>query len=99
MIAIYEKKDLIEVSQDKDIRDINQSDIRMSRENWLQSDVFIYIDRDQALLRVLKHRDNQYVSRTVYDLSELHNILVDGVKPVKSLGKSTFIPGTKKKRP
>ena len=99
MIVIYEKHDLNAGDKDKDIRDITLADIRMSQQPSLIADVVLYVDIKQQLMKVLKHRTSrEFKPRDVFSTDEFDVIIGQSIRINNSLGKSTLIPGTKKKR-
>lgn len=99
MVLIYDKNDIIESSKSKHIKEINISDIRFSSQPAALAHVIIYVDREQNLLRVLRHKyATGFDPRGVFSTSELYDIILDGIKDTSSLGKSTLLPGRKEKR-
>jgi hypothetical protein len=99
MVIIYDKNDLIEGSKNKHIKELNLSDIRFSTQPSQIAHVVIYVDREQSLLRVLKHKySTSFDPRGVFSTSDLFEIINDGIHTVADLGKSILLPGRKEKR-
>lgn len=99
MVLIYDKNDIIESSKNKHIKEISLSDIRFSAQPSQLAQVVIYVDRDQQLLRVLKHKyTTGFDPKGVFSTNELYDIILDGIKSTVDLGKSTLLPGRKEKR-
>jgi hypothetical protein len=99
MVLIYDKNDIIESSKNKHIKEISLSDIRFSVQPSQLAHVIIYVDREQQLLRVLKHRyATGFDPKGVFSTNELFDIISDGIKGTTDLGKSILLPGRKEKR-
>jgi len=99
MIVIYDKNDLIESAKNKPIKEVAITDIRFSAQPMQLAHVVIYVDRELALLRVLKHRYSSSLDpRGVFSTTDLFDIINDGIQSVADLGKSVLLPGRKEKR-
>ena len=100
MIAIYDKGDLVKHAENKKIRDIELTDIRFSMKPIQLASAVIYVDQVAGLMRVLKYRWNSNIdSNAVFDSKELPGVLADAfIEGNKGLGKSTLLPGSKKRR-
>jgi hypothetical protein len=98
MILIFNEDDIRKDIEAKDIRKLNVFSFRfINRESLMSADMILFVDNSKKVLRILKHR---YVSDYdgVYPSSDLIEILNDYMNRTNTLGKSTLIPGTNKKR-
>tara|TARA_Y100000389_G_C17457090_1_gene518865 strand:- start:62 stop:397 length:336 start_codon:yes stop_codon:yes gene_type:complete len=99
MVTIYDRSDLVQHSFEKHIKDIKLSDIRFSSQYAQLSAAIIFVDRELGLMRIMKHRyvDN-FDTNGVFSIDELADVINDGIKDRKNIGRSILKPGTKNKR-
>lgn len=98
MILVFNEDDLIAGLEDTSIRNIDLSSFRLiNRQSIMTANVILYVESKTKSLRILKHR---YLSDYggVFPISDMNDILLDYINRSTSLGKSNFIPGTKKLR-
>lgn len=99
MVTIYDRSDLIEHSSEKHIRDIKLSDIRFSSQSAQLAAAIIFVDRELGLMRVMKHRyAKDFDTNGLFSIDELADVINDGIKDRKNIGRSILKPGTRNKR-
>lgn len=99
MIIIYDRNDLVDQAKNKNVRELEVSDIRFSSQAVQLAHVVLYIDQQKGLMRVFKHRNKKTLDmKGVYDMNEMFDVIRDGIEFTNSLGKSILLPAGKKKR-
>jgi len=99
MIVVYSRGDLIETAKDKNIRQIELSDIRFSMQPMQLASVVIFLDMEPGLMRIFKWRwKANFDTKGVFSLNEFNDVMNDALSNNNTMGKSLLKPGTDKLR-